>query len=600
MKRINILPLILIVFFFMSCSEDWLKPDPLSFYAPENVFVDPAGFDALLVLCKREIRHDNNGPFSNMVAETAYSDLATALRQSDFTKVTPSTTYQMPILSFFTDSYVYIKNANTVISRIDDIKWTDNSEKNRMLSEALWFRSYWYFRLVNTYGDVPWEGQEVTGPKLDYYSTSRWAILAQIQKDLEFAVENLPVKAARLGDVSKGAANQLLAKVYLANCNFDKAISAASAVIGGPYALMTEQFGSAGDAGIYYGNKDKATVKRNVMWDLHRIANKNNPANTETIYTSIDRADAPPETHRDWRGTGLLRNYTPSYWKVPDSKGGRASNWNLPQGLNSLGIGNGDVRTNNYWHYKIWEDKNYTWQTTPDLRRADCNWIEMGNYYSEIINMTPASPNFGEPLSKKFYGNLADTMDTWYPWAHNKLFMPTPNYSQPWGGQGDLYIFRLAETFLIRAEAYYFKDQLALAADDINKVRGRAKAPLIGASDVTIDYIFEERARELYAEEMRHSEMVRVSFQFAKLNKGGYSLANISKKNWFHDRVLRVNDHFQAPKYSFSDAQITLYPEHMLWPVPQVVITANTLGRINQNVGYDGAEFNVPPLEAIP
>jgi len=595
-KKLNILPLALMAFVFMACSEEWLEPDPLSFYTPENIFVDPAGYEAALARCKKEMNSENHGAYCPIVAETDYSDLAVALRQSDFTKVTPSTSYQLPILDFFTNAYGYIKNTNTIISRIDDIEWTDQALRDRILAEALWFRSYWYLRLVNTYGDVPWEGQELSGPKLDYYSTSRWAILDKIQADLEFAVGILPVTAARLGDVTKGAANHLLAKVYLANTEFDKAIAAASAVIDGPYALMTERFGN--DPSLtYHGNKGH--IEHDVMWDLHRVSNKNHPSNTETIYATVDRADAPPATWWDEVGTRALRHFTPSYWKILDSRGVRASNWSFVGG-DTLGIGNGDVRTNDFWHYEIWEDENYTWQTTPDLRRSDANWIEMGDSIAEIITWDPTSPNYGEPLNKIHFKSLADTTDTWYPWPHNKIFVPTPNYHQPHGGQGDWYIFRLAETYLLRAEAYYFKDQLALAAADINAVRARAQAPLITAADVDIEYIFDERARELYAEEMRHSEMVRVSFQLARLNRNNYSLETISQKNWYHDRVMRVNAFYHPPKYFFWGVEATLYPEHMLWPVPQEVITANTLGRINQNYGYDGYEMNVPPLETVP
>lgn len=596
MKRLKILFPILVIFFIVSCSEEWLKPDPLSFYTPENVYVDAAGFEAGLVRCKKEMNSENHGAYCPIVAETDYTDIAVALRQSDFTKVTPSTSYQLPILDFFTNAYGYIKNANTIISRIDDIEWKDQAVRDRILAEALWFRSYWYLRLVNTYGDIPWVGEELKGPKLDFYSTSRWAILKRIITDLEFAVTKLPVKGAKLGDVSKGAANHLLAKAYLSNCEFDKAITAATAVISGPYALMTQRFGN--DPWLTYrGNK--GSIPHNVMWDLHRVDNKNHPSNTETIYATVDRASAPSETWWDAVGTRALRHFTPSYWKILDKNGQRASNWTF-KGGDTLGIGNGDVRTNDYFHYRIWEDETYTYQTTPDLRRADCNWIEMGRQTAEIITWNPSSPNFGEPLNKIYYKSLYDTIDTWYPWPHNKIFVPTTNYHQPHGGQGDWYIFRLAETYLLRAEAHVFNNRPDLAAADINVVRARAKAPLIDASKATLDYVFEERARELYAEEMRHSEMVRASFQMAKMNRDGYSLANISSKNWFHDRVMRVNDHYHPPKYAFWDVTATLLPHHMLWPVPQSVITANTLGRINQNEGYDGDELNEPPLETIP
>jgi hypothetical protein len=161
-------------------------------------------------------------------------------------------------------------------------------------------------------------------------------------------------------------------------------------------------------------------------------------------------------------------------------------------------------------------------------------------------------------------------------------------------------VFRLAGAYLIRAEAYYWKNQLDLAANDINKVRARAKALLITASDVTIDYIFDERARELYTEEPRHSEMVRVSNIMAILNIGGYNLENFSQKNWWYDRLMRVNDIYDIPPGTWWRSQTPrIEPYNVYWPIPQSVITANTLGTINQNVGYVGAENNVPPLETI-
>lgn len=589
MKTINILTLVLsLILLGTSCSKDRLKPDPLSFFTPEKVFIDEAGFEAGLVTCRKEMNAENHGDLSYIANETSFSDLAVPLRQSDWTKITPSSNIREPVLTFFNNAYGHIKNANTVITRIDDITWSSQSARNRVLSEGLWFRAYWYFRLVHTYGDVPWAGEELKGPKLDYQSTTRTAILGQLQKDLEFAVNWLPVTPAKLGNVSKGAVNHLLAKVYLANADFDKAIAAASAVISGPYALMTRRFG-----------KDASNTYHNVLWDLHRVENKNLRDNTETIYATVDRADAPPGTWFNPVGTFSMRNYAPSYWKVLDATGNRATNWNTKSG-DTLGIGNGDVRTNHFFNYWIWSEKGFTWSNTTDMRRDNSNWIEMGDSISEIITVRAGSPNFGQPLTKKYYKSLLDTTDTWYPWPYYKIYVPTPNVALPHGGPGDWYTFRLAETYLLRAEAYYWKGELALAAADINKVRQRANAPLITAADVTIDYIFDERGRELYAEEARHSEMVRVSFIFAKLNRNGYSLNTLSQKNWYFDRVMQKNHFFSPPRYNFWDNTATIFPYNFLWPIPQSVITANTLGRINQNTGYAGAEQNVAPLDKIP
>jgi hypothetical protein len=223
----------------------------------------------------------------------------------------------------------------------------------------------------------------------------------------------------------------------------------------------------------------------------------------------------------------------------------------------------------------------------------------MGEVLSEILTCDPESPNFGEPLTKELYGSLADTTDTWWSWPQYITFVPSPNSRLPVGGQADWYIFRLAGTYLLRAEAYFWQGQLAQAASDINIVRERSGAPPITAGDVTIDFILDERARELFAESPRHSEMVRISYIMAELGINGYNLDNFSQSNWYYDRVMEYNHLYQAPKLEWFGNTATLEPYHVLWPVPQSVITANSLGTINQNEGYDGFGNNTPPVETI-
>src|SRR5690606_27479031 len=121
----------------------------------------------------------------------------------------------------------------------------------------------------------------------------------------------------------------------------------------------------------------------------------------------------------------------------------------------------------------------------------------------------------------------------------------------------------------------------------------------VQAGEVTIDFILDERASELYAEEPRHSELVRVSYILAALNRNGYSLNNFSEKNYFYDRLMRVNILYEQKVFSNSGGTAAIAPLHVLWPVPARVITANTMGVINQNKGYDGDHPHVPPLETI-
>jgi hypothetical protein len=114
---------------------------------------------------------------------------------------------------------------------------------------------------------------------------------------------------------------------------------------------------------------------------------------------------------------------------------------------------------------------------------------------------------------------------------HSLLFMPR------FQGTGDIYLYRSAETYLLKAEAYFWKGQLDKAAIDINTLRDRSNADLIVNGDVNLGFIFDERACELYSESIRHAEMVRASYIMASLNLEGYPLANFSESSWWYDRV---------------------------------------------------------------
>jgi hypothetical protein len=399
---------------------------------------------------------------------------------------------------------------------------------------------------------------------------------------VEFAAKWLPIKAEP-GAVSKAAAEHLLTKIYLANLNFDKAIEVSTQIINGPYSLMTERFGV-----------DAANPVRNLIWDLHRPKNFNITANKETILATVDRYEAPSTA----RSAGLftMRLYNPAFIQpaVLDSEGKPGMVASGPM-YDSLGRGNSNARLTAHYQYGIWNIKGETWKSTSDLRRADINWVDT----SEFLYNNPKSVDFGKPVQTRYFANPIDTFRHIYAIPHYIMYVPEDDPKvTPQGGNGDWYIFRMAETYLLRAEAYFWKNELSLAANDINKVRTRAKAIPIDPQEVSLDFILDERARELFAEEPRHSELLRVSYILAKLGKDGYSLNAFSEKNFYYDRVMKYNKTYEQ-KVTLLNNTATMAPFHALWPIPDKVIMANTLGVINQNTGYDGAEKNVAPLETI-
>lgn len=569
-----------------ACSKSFLEPEPLSFFTPENVFVDKQGYQALLITMRKDLAREQTGQKNFLAHQWAASEAGVPWLQMDFTRLTPNSDTYQQFVSQINDIFEMVRNANTIISRIDDIEWASETDRNQILAEAFWHRSYWYYRLIGNYGDLPFIKEEVRGVRVDFKTHSRWAILDQIQLDLEFAVQWMPVSTAA-GIPSKGAANHLLTKVYLANMEFEKAISAAAAVINGPYALMQERFGI-----------DAADPAKNVLWDLHRPENKNITQNKETILAFVDRWEAPQAA----RSVGLftMRVYHCGWYNnaVAKDKDGGLGMIDRGPLYDSLGRGNPDVALSDYHSYKIWEDGTYNSKNTPDLRRADINWWDRDEFFYN----NPASSQFGQPFDPQNMDNPNEYWARIYAMPFYKTYVPNKpdQMGQPYGSNGDWYLFRLAETYLLRAEAYFWLGQPDFAARDINTVRARAQANPITAAAVTIDLIFDERARELFAEEPRQNELNRVSYILAARNEGGYSLSNIHEKNWFYDRVHSLNNFYEHQSdLTMLGQSPRIEPYHFQWPIDDNIITANTLGRINQNKGYVGSELNEPPLEVV-
>lgn len=599
----------------ISCKKEFLKPQPLSFYVPETAYSDVAGMQAALVACARNLRFEYYGGNPPILTEMLFTEIAvegttdkSGPAQDLNLLITPDgVTFnnddRNKIGVYWDEGYRGIKYANTVISRIDNITYSSPAQRNAILGAAYFHRALRYYKLTHQFGDVPAIMKEVNIPRLDFYSTKREVILQKIKLDLDSALL-WTSDAVNRGEVTKGAVAHLLTKVNLALGNFDDAITAANTIInGGVYSLMKAPFGSAPPPWIVKpGTQLPDPLPHNVIWDLHRPENKSLPENKEGIFMIIDRfGDGQYAT-----GMTIMRQAVP-FWgtniKTPTGKTGTNDNTN-PDFIQSnlVGRGIGRTRPSNYGQYEIWNDPN-------DLRHAKGNWMNMEDLlYNDLGLKTSNDPWYLKNLQlKNAAGGLltTDTIRSYYGWPHYKIFVDDNENSPKQGGHSDWYLFRIAETYLLRAEAYFWKGNLAAAASDINAVRTRAGCAPITAAQVNMGTILDERARELFYEEPRKTEMTRISYLFAKTGKPAengkvYSLDRFSDDNYLYDRVITKNNFYRLGLKTAHLDQYTISPYHTLWPIPSTAIQANSNGIINQNKGYIGYASNVPALDKIP
>ncbi|HVG14778.1 MAG TPA: RagB/SusD family nutrient uptake outer membrane protein [Chitinophagaceae bacterium] len=599
------------------CKKENLAPEPLSFYEPGQTFVDATAMRAALAACARNLRFEYYGGNPAILTEMLFTEIAvegitdkSGPAQDLNLLITPDGVQfddddHNKIYVYWREGYSGIKYANTVISRINDATYANVAERNAILGAAYFHRALRYYKLTHQFGDVPAIMKEITAPRLDFFSTKRDVILQKIKLDLDSALL-WTSDGVNKGEVTKGAVGHLLTKVNLALGNVDAAITAATNVIsGGPYSLMRNPFGPAAPP-YYFPEESKSPVAlpNNVIWALHRPENKSIAENKEGLFMIIDRfGDGQFAT-----GMTIMRQAAPLWGSNVNTPTGKKGTYdNLTAELvqsNFYGRGIGRTRPSNYAQYEIWNDPN-------DLRHAKGNWMNMEDLlYNDPGLKTANDPWYLKPLRlRNTTGGLLvlnnDTIRSWYGWPHYKIFVDDTENSPKQGGHSDWYMFRLAETYLLRAEAYFWKGDLQKAADDINAVRTRAKCAPITAAQVNMGMILDERARELYFEENRKTEMTRISFMFAKTGKAAengktYSIDKISEDNYLYDRVMAKNNFYKNGIVTAHGDKYTMSPYHILWPIPTRSINGNSNGRIKQNKGYTGYDQSVLALDVIP
>ncbi|MDB5143123.1 MAG: RagB/SusD family nutrient uptake outer membrane protein [Mucilaginibacter sp.] len=539
--------------FIFSCKKAFLDEKPLDFLSGSNAYVTYADFNIAATDLYRVTRvefytRDESAPFDYMFGcDIVYDGQPAVVRH------TPMISAYAPTggipLNHWSAFYKIISEANAIISRAPGSTMTDD-QKKLVTAKARFFRGFAYRSLAYLYGGVPLITEEVTSAKTDFTRATKEAVYAQCIDDLTFAVANLPsINNVLDGEVNSQAAGHLLAEVYLAAGQYQNAVDAATKVITDPNVhLMTSRFGS------------KANVTTgNVYWDLFQPGNQNRTkgGNQEGLWVIQLETDVPGGSAVS---TGMAGNYllerncapdltlitspnpNPFLWPVDDLTGGRGIGWAIST--------------------KHFSDEIWASDFNNDIRNANINFVRdftatnpASPYYGKVISTQAPIPGLTVP-SRQFYAYEAKCTT---PGGHpaNLIMDPASGLLKATAGGTylDQYMFRLAETYFIRAEANMNLNNLMAAAADINAVRARSNAKPVDPADVNIDYILDERLRELGYEEKRRLTLMRLGL-------------------WY-DRVKRFNPYY-------SDALST----YNLWPIPQSEIERNNTGKLTQNPGY--------------
>lgn len=415
--------------------------------------------------------------------------------------------------------YRFINNANIIIAAA--------GENNKVANaEARFFRAYAYNILVTLWGDVPLLTESLTVPTFNLTRQKVADIDKVIDEDLVYAVGNLPDagKAVTESRINKDMARQLAAEAYLRigmrdASYFAKSEQMSTDIINNTrYKLIEARYGKfTAENGDYYrdmfryGNQRFSQGNTEAIWTFEMEYNRNVPNGTINS----------PQQRRVWQ---------PGY-----------HNWSEMVNADSLGgRGNGRLRLSNFMKYTVWKDLQ------GDIRNSNYNIRRTTNYNKPGASTTIGIDADGyrvaatSPLAvstrtiktgDKVIPFRADSLVTWYP------------YPTKWGGYDptddfgfavvkDWSVMRLGETYLLRAEARFRQNNNSGAADDINKLRdrafkearinqGNANLGRVSAGDINIDFILDERARELIAEENRRMTLVRTGKLKDRIAKNG-------------------------------------------------------------------------------
>lgn len=446
-----------------SCGEDFIDLKPDGQFTEQNYYsTEEQAFSGLVSVY--DVLRKNSGGFENMITMmNAGSDdfFAGGGSPSDGAGIHAFDNFTINDLnvprSYFGDFYRGIARANILIAKVPSANF-DEAKKTRFIAEARVLRAFYYFQLVNLFGNIPLITEPL--PTSEIYNVEQAdpaEVYAFMEAEMLAALNDLPpvIPSNESGRLSQGAARALLGKIYL----FDE-----------KWALAAEQLAEVN--GTPGGTSQYGYTLLDDFGDLWETDNKFNAESIlEVSHTNLSNA-----------GWGN--------WGTGSDEGNSVNQMVGPRGYTRPG-GSTAPDYISGWSF------NPVTQNLYDAMVGDPRFEETILDMPALIAANQASYSPAD-------------QDTGY---FLKKFMPLTSETSTGGGNAELnyrqntYVIRLADTYLMEAEAILNSGGNTTRAQALlDAVRDRVGLTSV---PVTLAAIYNERRLELAGEGHRFFDLVR-------------------------------------------------------------------------------------------
>ena len=583
-----------------ACSSDFLTEHPVDEMYADNLLVNYSGFYSM-ISAQRGLMRNEHCVYSGtaITPNSAFnggSDLyfgnqrISTARWFNWPNMIVQDTDGEVFSETFSNMYTIINASNMIVNRAEndeDVDWESSTPEGReahrqsIVAQARFFRAWAYRHLTYAFGDVPLSLEEINGSnyRTDWTRDPVSAVRAAMIEDFRYCVEHLDWRTdGNNTKPNRAIASHYLAETYMAMGMYSEAVAVLKTLCEeSPYRLMTERFGSnAANPGNCFidifrsplyteGNYETLYSFVNGEYETHPYGSTSNSRirNMFKNYYSL-LSGISGLTHPDYEG-----KTTELFWSLNGGKG--CARLTVPIGAWRLyewdGQQDNDIRYDEYSVYK----------TLYFLDKDNNVYEVLDKNGNSLISLTPNSAMFaGSEGTIKNY--MLPSVKKWdYVHSNFELSADDPDYL-------NISYLRLADSYLLYAEALMKSGDKASAAQWINKIRARAGVSPVTAEQVDMDFILDERARELLCEGQRRHTLIRVS------QENGGDERDVD--NYFKRRVRRFNevcgqvDGVNEWGYNTVSHGMDVYETPVLFAIPKVFIDANTTVQIPQNPGY--------------